>query len=445
LVLVHLIKRKLIVDILLTLFLVLLNGFFVAAEFAIVKVRSSRIELLANSGSKPALMAKHIIHKLDAYLSATQLGITLASLGLGWIGESVVARMIINLFHALNLTINEALAHSIALPIAFAIITVLHIVFGELAPKSIAIQRSESTTLAIAYPLNVFYYLFRPIIWLLNGFANFVLKLFGITPVSEQEVHSPEELRYLVEQGSESGNMQKINYEIISNAFDFSERTARQVMVPRTQIVALNIDQAEGNVLEKVIDEGFSRVPVYRNTIDNIIGVIYIKDLLIALRKKEPVEVKSLLRQAHYIPESKKISDILAEFQKKHFHMAVVVNEYGGTEGIITLEDIVEELVGEIQDEYDNEVPVVEPVAEGVFKVVTAASIADINEHLPHPLPEGKDYDSLGGLIIAHLGKIPEVNEKLEVEGYEISVLKKIGSKILLAELHTLKNQELNS
>jgi CBS domain containing-hemolysin-like protein len=276
-----------IFNVLVTLFLVFLNGFFVAAEFAIVKVRSSQVELMAKTGSKTGLMAKEIIAKLDAYLSATQLGITLASLGLGWIGESVVSQIIINAFNFFNLNLSPELAHSIALPIAFSIITVLHIVFGELAPKSLAIQRPESVTLAIAYPLRFFYFLFKPVIWILNNFANWVLRRFGISPASEHEVHSPEELRYLVEQGSESGSIEETNYEIIKNAFDFSDRTARQVMTPRMKVVGLNIDQAGEGMLDKLIDEGYSRVPVYKNSLDNIVGIIYIKDLLLRMRRKE--------------------------------------------------------------------------------------------------------------------------------------------------------------
>jgi CBS domain containing-hemolysin-like protein len=434
-----------IFNIILTLFLVFLNGFFVAAEFAIVKVRSSQIEIMAKTGSRAALMAKNIVGKLDSYLSATQLGITLASLGLGWIGESVVSQIIINSFHALGLTISDALAHSIALPIAFSVITVLHIVFGELAPKSIAIQRPEVVTLAVAYPLNVFYFIFRPIIWLLNGFANLVLRAMGIAPAGEHDVHSPEELRYLVEQGSESGTMVETDYEIIRNAFDFSERTARQVMVPRTKIAGLNIDLADEKMLDKIIDEGYSRVPVYKNSMDNIIGIIYIKDLLLKMRRRDKLVIKELVRPAHFVPESKKISDLLRDFQKQHIHMAVVVNEYGGTEGIISMEDIVEEIVGEIQDEYDNESPIVEEITEDHFKALGAASIADVNEYLPIPIEENKEYDSLAGLLIYNLGRIPEDNETILIPPYEYTVVKKSRNNIVQVDITKLSDESLNS
>jgi CBS domain containing-hemolysin-like protein len=429
-------------DILLTLFLVFLNGFFVAAEFAIVKVRSSRIDILAATGSKPAQLVKKMISNLDAYLSATQLGITLASLGLGWIGETVVARIIINSMHAFGLAMSEATAHRIALPISFAVITILHIVFGELAPKSVAIQRSESTTLAIAYPLNVFYWLFRPAIWVLNGMANRVLKLVGVQPASEQEVHSPEELRYLVSQGTHTDTMGKMNYDIIKNAFDFSDRTARQVMIPRTQVVGLNIEESDEAGLEKILDEGYSRIPVYKQSLDQIIGILYIKDLLLQMRKKGSVDITTLLRPASYVHESKRINDLLQDFRQRHVHLAVVVNEYGGTEGIISIEDIVEEIVGEIQDEYDVEIPIVQPINDQTFHIIGSAPIADINELLPTALPESREYDSLGGLIIFSLGRIPAVNEKFALGNYEFTILKKNRNNILLVQLVLVEDPE---
>lgn len=433
-----------LLDIIITLVLVLLNGFFVAAEFAIVKVRSSRIEMLAESGSSTALMAKKIIGKMDSYLSATQLGITLASLGLGWVGESVVARIILNLFDLLQLEIRPELAHNIALPISFAIITILHIVFGELAPKSLAIQRSEPTTLALAYPLHVFFLVFRPIIWLLNGFANFILRLMGIEPAAEQEVHSPEELLYLVEQGTETGMVEKVNYEIIRNAFDFSERTARQIMVPRTQIVAL-AEEAQPEEIETIIEEGYSRIPIYRDSIDNIIGVLYIKDLLIAMRKNPNVTIKSLLRPAVFVPESKKVGDLLGDLQRQHVHLVVVLNEYGGTNGIISMEDIVEELVGEIQDEYDTETPIVEKSSENTYTVAGNTSVSDVNQYLPEPLPESKEYESVGGLLISELERLPETDEKVLIDNYELTVLQMKQNQILQVQLRWLKEEEEES
>lgn len=424
-----------VLDIFFTLFLVLLNGFFVAAEFAIVKVRASQVELMAKTGSKTAIMGKHILSHLDAYLSATQLGITLASLALGWIGESVVARLVMNVVHLLGLNITEVLAHQIAVPIAFAVITVLHIVFGELAPKSLAIQRPEVVTMAVAYPLRGFYLVFKPFIWLLNGLANLVLKVFGIQPIHGEGSHSPEELRYLVEQGKESGSIESANYEIISNAFAFSEKTAKQVMVPRMRVIAINADQPDEVIIEKVLEEGYSRMPVYRDSLDNIVGVIYVKDILVMLRRQKQGKIKDLIRPVTFIPPYQKITKLLRQFQRDHIHIAVVADEYGGTEGIITMEDIVEELVGEIQDEYDNEIPIIEPVGEAIFRVLADAAVSDINKHLSRPLIENPEYDTIGGLLTYHFGRIPNVKETITVENYEFVVLKKSKTNIVLAQM----------
>ncbi|MGV3505228.1 MAG: hemolysin family protein [Adhaeribacter sp.] len=414
-----------ILNILLTVFLVLLNGFFVAAEFAIVKVRASQVELRAQAGNRLAKTALNMINHLDAYLSATQLGITLASLGLGWIGESVVSEIILYIMHAAGFQIDPALTHKIAIFIAFSVITVLHIVFGELAPKSLAIQRSEATTLAVAWPLQVFYYLFKPAIWVLNGFSNLLLKAIGITPVHGSEVHSSEELRLIFEQSKESGAIQDSQHELFENVFSFNDRMVKQIMVPRTKLAALDIESSEDKILDMVFTEGYSRIPVYRDTIDNIVGVLYVKDLLIVIRRGEPILLEQLIRPAYFVPETKKINRLLQHFQRSHLHMAIVSDEFGGVSGIVTMEDIMEELVGEIQDEYDEEVPVVEKTGDFEFKVSTAASILDVNDFLPYPLPEGEDYETVGGLINVIYGTIPETGDKAVFQEYEFKVLSK--------------------
>ncbi|SFC18932.1 Hemolysin, contains CBS domains [Flexibacter flexilis DSM 6793] len=424
-----------VLDIIFTLFLVFLNGFFVAAEFAIVKVRASQVELMAKTGSSAALMSKQILSHLDAYLSATQLGITLASLALGWIGESVVAEMVLNIVHLLGLNITDALAHQIAVPIAFAVITILHIVFGELAPKSLAIQRPENITMLVAYPLRGFYIVFKPFIWMLNGLANTVLKIFGITPIHGEENHSPEELRYLVEQGKESGSIETANYEIIRNAFAFSDRMAKQIMVPRMRVVAINAALPDETIIEKMLEEGYSRIPVYRDSLDNIIGILYVKDVLAMMRREEKRPIIELIRPATFIPPYQKITKLLRQFQRDHLHIAIVTDEYGGTEGIITMEDIVEELVGEIQDEYDNETPIIENVGEAIYRILADAAVSDINKHIDRPLSENPEYDTIGGLLTYHFGRLPNVNEKIEVEDYEFVVLKKSKSNIILVQM----------
>jgi CBS domain containing-hemolysin-like protein len=414
-----------ILNILLTILLVLLNGFFVAAEFAIVKVRASQVELRSQAGNKLAKVALNMINHLDAYLSATQLGITLASLGLGWIGESVVSEIILNIMHAAGFQGDADLAHKIAIPIAFAVITIMHIVFGELAPKSLAIQRPEATSLAVALPLQFFYYIFKPAIWFLNGFSNLLLRGIGITPVHGAEVHSSEELRLIFEQSKESGAIQDSQHELFENVFSFNDRMVKQIMVPRTKLAALDIESSEDKILDMVFTEGYSRIPVFRDTIDNIVGVLYVKDLLIVIRRGEAIDLNKLIRPPYFVPETKKINRLLQHFQRSHLHMAIVSDEFGGVSGIVTMEDIMEELVGEIQDEYDEEVPVVEKISEFEFKVSTSASIMDVNDFLPYPLPEGEDYETVGGLINVIYGTIPEVGDTAVFQEYEFKVLEK--------------------
>lgn len=427
-------------DVFITLFLVFMNGFFVAAEFAIVKVRASQLEVHVKAGNRFAILAKHIVSHLDGYLAATQLGITLASLGLGWIGEPVVSKMIINVMHFFGVETSPETAHAIALPVAFAIITVLHIVFGELAPKSIAIQRSERTTLALSYPLQFFYIIFRPFIWVLNGIANAILKVIGISTIHGTDVHSSDELKYLVQQGKESGEIGETNYDIIKNAFEFSERTAEEVMVPRTKIVALDLNDYDEAKLEKVIDDGFSRIPCFEDNLDNISGITHLKDILIKMRKGGKIDLRSIVAPAILIPQNKRIGSLLKEFQQKHQQMAIVVDEYGGTLGIITMEDILEELVGEIQDEYDNETPFVEKTGEKTYTVLASATIDDINDLLPHDLEKNEAFKTLAGYLIDKFGKIPAVNDKLVSDDFEFTILKKSRTTVTLVQVVDLRD-----
>jgi CBS domain containing-hemolysin-like protein len=382
-----------------------------------------------------ASLSKHIIANLDSYLSATQLGITIASLALGWVGEDVVSEMILQLFTTLGLPLSPESAHRIAVPVAFGVITILHIVFGELAPKSYAIQRPESTTLWIAAPLNVFYWVFKPFIWVLNGFSNWILRLIGITPLKEAEVHSPEELKLMVEQGKKSGVIEARKYEIIRNAFDFAERSARQAMVPRTHVFAVSKTSSVNEIIDKVLENGYSRVPVFEGTIDHIAGIIFTKDLLLKLHSGKAFSIETILRPAHYIASNKKLIDIMRDFQKQHVQFAIVVDEFGGTEGVITMEDILEELVGEIQDEYDTETPLIERVDDRKYRVQGSATLVSLNEKLPRPLPENETYVTLAGMLIDLVGRIPNVGESIENDYYVFTVIKRIKNQIILVDI----------
>jgi CBS domain containing-hemolysin-like protein len=424
-----------LLDVFLTTLLVFLNGFFVAAEFAIVKVRASQLDLKAKEGHRMAILSKNILNNLNAYLSACQLGITIASLALGWIGEPVVAKIILQLMGALDLQIDPETSHQIAVPVAFALITMLHIVIGEQAPKTIAIQRSESTTLWLAGPLNVFYWVLRPFIFVLNGLSNFILKLLGISPVHGAEVHTPEELRMMVEEGKKSGVIEQRKYEIIRNAFDFAERTARQAMVPRTHVFGINKSQPIGQSIDKILENGYSRVPVFEGTIDHIVGIIFTKDLLPKLKNGGEFKIDDIMRQAHYIAANKKLIDIMRDFQKHHVQFAIVVDEFGGTEGVITMEDILEELVGEIQDEYDSETPLIEKLEDKKFRVQGQVALVSLNEVLPRPLPENEIYITLAGMLIDIVGRIPNVGETINFDDYTFTVLKRIKNQIILVDI----------
>ncbi len=423
--------------------LVLLNGFFVAAEFAMVRVRGSQIEIKAKAGSQTAKIAKGIMANLDGYLAATQLGITLASLGLGWAGQEVVTKLMLNLFALCGIIIKSAFIINTSHIVAFLFITILHIVFGELAPKSIAIQRSVRTVMNIAVPLRFFYVVFRPFIWFLNGFANLILKAMGISTAPGSEAHhSSEELQYLLEQGKETGALDSTEHELIQNVFDFNERVVKNIMVPRTKISGVEIDTDPDSLIQLLITEGYSRMPVYEETIDKIVGVVHAKDILPLLAHKRTFELKDITRKAYFIPETKKINDLMAELQQKRIQIAIVLDEFGGTAGMVTLEDIVEELVGEIQDEYDEEKPIVEKVNDNEFIVNALAPIYDVNSHLPHDLPEDGDYDTVSGWLGDIFGKIPDVGEQKESSGYNITVLRKSDQNIESVKLELLLNEE---
>jgi CBS domain containing-hemolysin-like protein len=317
----------------------------------------------------------------------------------------------------------------------------MHIVFGELIPKSIAIRKSESTTLATAIPLRVFYTVFKPFIWLMNALSNAFLKLININPASEQEIHSTEELQLLVKQSADSGEIEEENYEIIKNAFDFTDHSAKQIMVPRQNILSINIDDDKHEILTEILESGYSRIPVYEGSIDNIIGIFYTKEFIREYIKNrdnyDDFDIRSLMREPFFVVGSKKISDLLKVFQFKKQHLAIVIDEFGGTEGIITLEDILEELVGEIQDEEDDEENVVDKVSVNIFWVKSANPLDEINEHLPKKLPlsEEGDYNTLSGYIMHELGDIPEENQEFRINDYKFKILKMNNKSVELVEL----------
>lgn len=425
--------------ILFTVLLVLVNGFFVAAEFSLIRVRLSQLEIKAKEGSRLARLALGVLRKLYDYLSATQLGVTIASLLLGAVGEELFTEIISDLLPRLGLPISAITAHSIAVGVGLILLTFMHVLFGELFPKALAIQRPEAVSLALVLPLRAFYYITRPLTWFLSKASNLMLGAVGVQNVHGTEAHTSDELRLLLDQSKQSGEIQDSEHELIENVFQFNDRMVKQIMVPRTKLTALDVTATEEEVLETVFSEGFSRLPVYEDNIDNIVGVLYVKDLLPLIRRQEPLDLARIMRPAYFVPETKKINRLLRQFQRKHIVMAIVSDEFGGVSGIVTIEDIMEELVGEIQDEYDNEVPVVEKISETEFRVNPATPIPDANEFLPYPLPEGEDYETVGGLLNVIYGAIPEVGDLAVLDPYEFRILSRSGRVVELVELRVVQ------
>ncbi|HET8797009.1 MAG TPA: hemolysin family protein [Thermoanaerobaculia bacterium] len=402
--------------------LVLANGFFVAAEFAIVKVRSTQLTELAEQGSIRAKMARRITRHLDAYLSATQLGITLSSLALGWIGEPAFHHLIEPLFVEFN--VPKAAATTISATLAFTIISILHIVLGELAPKSVAIQKPVPTSLWIAHLLHAFYVVTYPAIFVLNGVSRLILRTVGIQPTSEhsEAAHSPEELRLILASSERAGVLSEEKREIIEGVFQFSKRTARQIMVPRTDVVFLSTTRSIEENLETIRTTRHTRYPLCEGALDQTIGLIHVKDLMLAQLRGPGKTLAELKRDVLFIPENSTVDSLLAQFIESKTHMAIVLDEYGGASGIVSLENITEELFGQIQDEFDRERPEIEPLGSGRYRVRGDYLIEDLADRLKIDLGEPEE-ETVGGYVAARLGREVRPGDKVELGDLHISIL----------------------
>jgi len=424
-------------NVVLVLFLVLLNGFFVASEFALVKVRQSRLTQLSNEGNVRAKYALKVNQRLDAYLSATQLGITLASLGLGWVGEPAIADLIIApLLSGFGVT-DETVVHSIAFVAAFCVITFLHIVLGELAPKSLAIQRSVGVSLWLSWPLLMFYRLFLPFIWLLNGAANRLLRLIGVEPASEHDAaHTEEEIRILMDESAKSGIIDKDEMTLFDNVFEFADRVAREVMLPRTDMDCLFTNVSYTDNMKLVYGTKHTRYPVGVEDKDQIIGFVHITDLLTADPDEEH-DLKDFLRPILSVPESMEISKVLKLMQRRKSQVAIVIDEYGGTAGMLTAETILEELVGELQDEFDDELPNV--VVKGELTSVDGRMlIEDVNDLFGLDI-EDDEVDSIGGWLFNHLEGTISKGQKIVHEGYVFEIAQ--TERLRVQRVHIYKNK----
>lgn len=409
-----------LLNIIVVLILVFFNAFFVATEFAMVKIRKSRIETLVNDGNNSARHTLTIVNNLNSYLSACQLGITLASLGLGWVGEPAVSKMLEPLFDLFNLS--GAMVHSISFIIGFSVITAFHIVLGELVPKSLAIVNTEKIALYTALPLIMFYKATYPIMWTFNHTTNLVLKLFGLSQADEHEdAHTDEEIKLLVEESYKHGLVDKTELALIDNIFDFSEKTVTDIMIPRTDMECIFLEDPFTEILAYALERQLTRYPVCKKDKDHVIGFIHIKDLYKQKIMGTDQKIENIIREVDFVPESMSISELLKIFKKEKNQIAVIIDEYGGTSGLITLEDILEEIVGDIQDEFNVESPEIVRNEDGTYLVSGKVHLDEIDDLLDINI-EDDNIDTIGGWIYSQLKSIPQVNDKILYENYEFII-----------------------
>ncbi len=409
--------------------LVFLNGFFVAAEFALVKIRVSQLETLAAEGNKRAAISQLVAGNLDAYLSACQLGITLASLGLGWVGEPFLAQMLQPAFALLHIE-SPAIITSVSFTIAFSLITFLHIVIGEQAPKILAIRKPLPTTLWISAPLRFFYAIFKPAIWFLNASSNWVLKnILRLEPATEHELsHSEEELRLILAESEKSDEVSTLGRDILVNALDMRRRVVRDLMTPRGEVVSLDLDDSFEENVKTALESRHTRFPLCRGHLDNTIGLIHIKELVPMMRDPHP-DLLRIRRDVINVPEMMPVEKLLNLFLKRHAHLAVVVDEYGGTVGMVTLENVLEELVGDIQDEFDSEAEEFQEINENEFTVEGAVGLYELQDMADLTL-ESADVSTIGGYVTHLLGHLPKQGEKVQIENYCVTIAKTDGRRV---------------
>ncbi len=425
------------INLIMVAILIALTAFFVATEFAIVKVRGSRINQLMEENKPGAKAAKSVITHLDDYLSACQLGITITALGLGWLGEPTVERILHPLFNSLN--INEPTAGILSFIIAFSVITFIHVVIGELAPKTVAIQRAEQVALAFSKPLIWFYKIMFPFIWVLNGSARLLTGLFGLKPASESELAlSEEELRIIMSESYKSGEINKSELTYVNNIFEFDNRIAKEVMVPRTEMVTLPIDITFKEVLNIIREEKYTRYPVINGDKDTIEGIINIKEILTVSINHTSIEhdssIESFVKPVIRVIETVPIHDLLLKMQKERSHMAILHDEYGGTAGLVTVEDIIEEIVGEIRDEFDtDEVADIRKLADNHYMISGKVLMEDVNDLLGTTLIE-EEIDTFGGWFLSQNYDV-KLGDHISAEGYKFTVKEIEGHHILFIEV----------
>jgi len=407
------------------------NAFFVAAEFALVSVRRTRIQELVSKGNHAARWVQKAIEDPDRFIAATQLGITLASLGLGWIGEPALAHLLEPIIRLVPGDLRDTVAHGASAALAFSLITFLHVVIGELAPKSIALQAAERTALAVARPTVMAERLFKPAIWLLNGAGNFLLRVTGFEAArGHQLVHSVDELKMIVAASAEGGVVEAEEEDMLHAVFDFSGLLVRQVMVPRAEVVAVPAEAPLEEIISLALRHPFTRYPVYDGDLDHVLGVVHLRDLMRARHGERPAltTARGVMREAIFVPETISVRALLRRFRTRRQHMAIVLDEYGGTAGIVTLEDVLEEIVGEVSDEF-SPAPSIQRLPDGSSLVDGLALIDEVNEAFGLRL-EDPHYDTIAGFILGRLGRLAEVGDTIDVDGAQFRVEALDGKRI---------------
>jgi CBS domain containing-hemolysin-like protein len=420
------------------LLLIFLNGFFVASEFALVKVRSSQLDLLEEEGNRRASLANHVISNLDAYLSATQLGITLASLALGWIGQPYVASLLAPALYHIGIS-SKAVVDGISITMGFALITYFHIVLGELTPKTVSIRKALETSLWVSAPLHLFYLIFRPAIWFLQVSAAGILRLLRLDPVAENELgHSEEELRVILTESDSKAEVPRLSKELLINALDFRRRVVRDIMTPRGDVIYLDAEDSFEANLQVALESNHTRFPLVQSHLDNTIGLIHIKDLMKEMKKPKP-DLLAVKRDLLPVPEFMPLERLLNTFLAKRMHLALVVDEFGGAVGIVTLDNVLEELVGEIKDEFDQDparefvrLNEEEFVVQGQLNLYELQELADLNLENP-------EVSTIGGYVVQLLGHLPKQGEQVQIEDYLVTITQTDGLRIF--QLHFKKRE----
>lgn len=426
-------------------FLLFANGFFVASEFAMVKVRKTRIEQLVNEGNFNAKIALEALKDLDKFIAAVQLGVTISSIGLGWVGESTLAEIIEPVFVFLPGVSKTIATHTVSVSVAFGLITFFHVVLGELIPKSIALEYTEKTALLVARPMQFLTFIFNPFIWLLNGFGNFVLKLLNI-PHSHKGslVHSTEELDMLVNASYDGGVLNETEKDMLHNVFKFSDLTAKQVMIPRTDMVCIPADMPLEELNKLAMENQYTRYPVYEEDIDHITGLVHVKDLYSLSINDEVCPISKIRRDILMVPETMTMDNLVLEFKKRKGQMAIVVDEFGGTSGLLTLEDVIEEIFGDVQDEFDEEEYEEEDIREVALNTYLANSMMRLDEFaeffgIDEKEIDDEDIDTIGGLVVKQLGRLAEVNDITKFNNFTFVVKEVDGARI--TKLEIIKNE----